>query len=400
MAQTEIASSGNGAITAPFDLPFSIEEYRGRLDRVQKEMAARGLDLMVINTPENAYWLTGFRTIGYYSYMCLMVPVEGDPIHLVRFIEKSILQGTSWVPNIEVHPDTEHYLDATVRVFNERGWNKGRIGVDLSAWYLTIADFETLKEKLPDVEWQDTSLLIETMRLIKSPAEQAYSRKAATTASEAMRATIDAIPTADTEFDLMAACYTALYKNGSEFPSLPPLVNSGIRHTFAHASAEGNPVRPDEAVHLEIGASVKRYHAANLRVAYLGQAPKLFHELTDLCRRAIEAALGQMRPGVPAENVDHAARKVIDDAGYGDKFRHKCGYSIGVALPPDWSEARAMMLRGGEKRPLEPGMIYHVLPAVFEYKEYGIGISETVLVTEDGHEVLTNVEQKLFELKA
>jgi len=392
-----MAKSESAAAT-PFDLPFSADEYQDRLRRVQHEMAARGLDLMLIHTPENTYWLTGYRTIGYYSYQCLMVPAEGDPIHLVRFIEKSILQGTSWVPNIEVHPDTEHYLDATERVLRERGWDKGRVGIDFSAWYLTIADFEALRRRLPDVEWVDTALLIETMRLIKSPAEQDYSRKAGKAASAAMRATIDTIKDGITEFDLMAACYTGLYQNGSEFPGLPPLINSGIRHTFAHASAEGNPVRSDEAVHLEIGASVKRYHAANLRVAYLGTAPKLFHDLFDLCRRAFDAALEKMRPGEPAENVDHAARKVIEDAGYGDKFRHKCGYSIGIALPPDWSEARAMMLRGGEKRPLQPGMIYHVLPSVFEYKEYGIGVSETVLVTETGHEVLTNVEQKIFEV--
>jgi Xaa-Pro dipeptidase len=103
-----------------------------------------------------------------------------------------------------------------------------------------------------------------------------------------------------------------------------------------------------------------------------------------------------MKPGNPAEAVDKAARKVIADAGYGDKFRHKAGYSIGIALPPDWSEARTMMLRGGETRPLRPGMVFHFLPAVFEYREYGVGLSETVLITENGHEILTNVEQKLF----
>ena len=106
-----------------------------------------------------------------------------------------------------------------------------------------------------------------------------------------------------------------------------------------------------------------------------------------------------MKPGTPAEDVDHAARKVIDDAGYGDKFRHKAGYSIGIALPPDWSEARTMMLRGGEKRALQPGMVYHFLPAVFEYREYGVGLSETVLITEDGHEVLTDYPRELHVVK-
>ncbi|WP_366658370.1 Xaa-Pro peptidase family protein [Fodinicurvata sp. EGI_FJ10296] len=386
-------------MTTAFDLPFSIEEYRSRVTAVQAEMARRGIDALLVHTPENIYYLTGYRTLGYYSYMMLVVPPEGDPVHLARFIEKSVLQGTSWVPNIETHPDTEHYLDATIRVLHDRGFDRGTLAVDHSAWYLTIADFNALKERLPDVKWQDSALMIETMRLIKSPAEQEYSRLAGRAASQGMRDAVEAIRDGITENEIMAAAYNGMFAMGSEFTALPPLINAGVRHTMAHATADGNAARWNEAVHLEIGASIKRYHAANLRVCHLGEPPKLFMDLTDLCRRSLEAGIAAMKPGVPAETVDHAARKVIDDAGYGDKFRHKAGYSIGIALPPDWSEARSFMLRGGEKRELQPGMVFHILPAVFEYKEYGIGLSETVLITDTGAEVLTNAEQKLFVKK-
>lgn len=382
-----------------FDLPFTLEEYRGRLEKLQAEMASRGLDLMMVHTLENAYYLTGYRTIGYYSYMALLVPSSGDPVHLSRLIEKSALQGSSWVESLEFYPDTEHYLDATVRVLKERGWDRSRIGIDKSAWYLTITDYEALRERLPDVEWVDTSLLIENMRLIKSPAEREYSRLAGQAASTGLRYALDALRGGITEDDLMAAAYQGLFSKGSEFPGLPPLINAGVRHTMAHAMAEGNPVRAGEAVYFEVGASIKRYHAAIMRIGFIGDPPKLFYDLFDICRRSLEAGLPLMKPGTPAEDVDHAARKVIDDAGYGDKFRHKAGYSIGIALPPDWSEARTMMLRGGEKRALQPGMIYHFLPAVFEYREYGVGLSETVLITEDGHEVLTNYPRELHVVK-
>jgi Xaa-Pro dipeptidase len=180
-------------MTQAFDLPFTVEEYRGRVQRVQAEMASRGLDLLMVHAPENSYYLSGYRTIGYYSYMALLVPPEGDPAHLTRFIEKSVLQGSSWVPNLETYPDTEHYLDATVRVLRERGWDRGRIGIDKSAWYLTIADYEALKERLPDVEWADCPLLVENMRLIKSPAEQEYSRRAGKAASTGMRSALAAL---------------------------------------------------------------------------------------------------------------------------------------------------------------------------------------------------------------
>jgi Xaa-Pro dipeptidase len=383
----------------PHDLPFSVDEYRARVARVQAEMAKRGIDVLMINHLENIYYLSGYRTIGYYSFMALLVPPSGDPVHLCRLIEKTVLQGTSWIDDMDLYPDTERGLDAAVRLIKERKWDRLRIGIDKSAWYLTIDDFERLQAALPGAKWVDSSLLVENMRLIKSPAEQAYSRKAGKAASEGMRSALGALRAGITEDDLMAAAYQGLFRMHSEYPGLPPLINAGVRHTMAHAMAEGNPVRQGDAVYFEVGASIKRYHAATLRIGYVGTPPKLFLDLTDLCRRSIDAGLKQMKPGNPAEAVDSAARKVIADAGYGDKFRHKAGYSIGIALPPDWSEARTMMLRGGEKRPLEPGMIYHFLPAVFEYKEYGVGLSETVLITQSGHEILTDVEQKLFVVK-
>jgi Xaa-Pro dipeptidase len=381
---------------APLDLPFSMEEYRGRLGRVHAAMAERDLDVLLVHTPENSYYLTGYRTIGYYSYACLIVPRGRDPIHLNRAIEKSVVEGTSWVPDQIVYPDTEHYLDATLRALRQEGLERGRIGIDKQAWYLTIGDYEALQARLPQVTFVDTALLIDTMRIVKAPAEQAYSRRAGRIVSAAMRHTLAAIRPGMTELDLQAEAFGALLRGGSEYQGLPPLANAGVRATMAHATAEGRRIAQGEVVYLEMAASVKRYHAAVLRCAWVGQPPARALQMTDVCRRALEAGIATMRPGVPCEEVDRACRKVVDDAGYGASFRHKAGYSIGIALPPDWSEARAIMLRGGEKRVLQPGMIFHILPACIEYQDHSVGVSHTVLITETGHEVLTDVEEKLF----
>src|SRR5262249_19540043 len=117
------------------DLPFTVDEFRGRVKRVQQEIAKRGIDVLMINHLENIYYLSGFRTIGYYSFMALFVPASGEPVHLTRLIEKTTLQGTSWIPDRELYPDTENYMDACVRVFNARGWGDSRIGIDKAAWY-------------------------------------------------------------------------------------------------------------------------------------------------------------------------------------------------------------------------------------------------------------------------
>jgi Xaa-Pro dipeptidase len=383
-------------IMPPLDLPFTTEEYRGRLRRVQAAMGERDLDLLMVHTPENSYYLTGFRSLGYYSYTVLFVPRERDPIHLNRAIEQTAVEGTSWVPNQVLYPDTEHYLDATVRVMRAEGLDRGRVGIDKQAWYLTIGDLETLQERLPGVTFVDASLLIDNMRIVKSRAEQEYSRQAGRIVSTAMQHTIDAIRPGMTDLELQAAAYGALARGGSEYQAVQPLVATGVRATMAHVTAEGRKIEQGDVVYLEMSASVKRYHAALLRCAWVGQPPAEALKLTDACRRALEAGIAAMKPGVPCEEVDRACRKVVDDAGYGASFRHKAGYSIGSALPPDWSEARAIMLRGGEKRELQPGMIFHILPACFEYRKHCGGVSATVLITESGHEVLTDLETKLF----
>src|SRR5918995_7015664 len=151
----------------PMDLPFSVDEYRSRVEGVQAEMARRGIDVLMINHLKNIYYLSGFRTIGYYSFMALFVPASGSPVHMTRLIEKTTLQGTSWIEERELYPDTENYLDAAVRVINERGWANSRIGIDKSAWYLTIDDYEKMQARLGQAKFVDGSMIVENLRLIK-----------------------------------------------------------------------------------------------------------------------------------------------------------------------------------------------------------------------------------------
>ena len=273
------------------DLPFSVAEYKARLARIEQEMDRRNVDVLMINNLENIYYLSGYRTIGYYSFMALFVVRGAGPVQMTRFDRKIRASRQSWISEVDTEylPRHRNLLDAAVRVIKERGWDTRTIGIDKTAWYLTIDDFEKLQQRLLRAKWVDTAMLIETIRLIKSPAEQAYSREAGKAASEGMRTALAALRAGITEDDLMAAAYSGLFRMHSEFPGLPPLINSGVRHTMAHAMAEGNPVRQDEAVYFEVGASIKRYHAATLRIGYVGAPPKLFYDLTDLCRRSLDA---------------------------------------------------------------------------------------------------------------
>jgi Xaa-Pro dipeptidase len=110
----------------------------------------------------------------------------------------------------------------------------------------------------------------------------------------------------------------------------------------------------------------------------------------------LNAAIETIKPGVTAGEVDAACRGKFIAAGIDQYFHHRTGYSIGIAFPPDWGEGHAMSLRSGDPAVLEPNMTFHMPPGVLVYGKYGIGFSETVRVTENGCEVLTEFPRELL----
>jgi len=110
---------------------------------------------------------------------------------------------------------------------------------------------------------------------------------------------------------------------------------------------------------------------------------------------ALNAAIGAIRPGVTSASVDEACRRPIEAAGYEPYFRKRTGYSVGSAYAPSWGEGHIISLRKDDPTLLEPGMVFHMPPALRMPHRYGVGFSETVVVTESGCEVLTRYPREL-----
>jgi Xaa-Pro dipeptidase len=115
----------------------------------------------------------------------------------------------------------------------------------------------------------------------------------------------------------------------------------------------------------------------------------------DACSLALDASIAALRPGVTAGSVHDACQRVIDDAGFEPNFRKRLGYSIGIGFAPGWGEGAFLELSRGDPTLLEAGMVFHMPPALRVYPEVGMGCSETVLVTEDGAEVLSDFPREL-----
>ena len=379
-----------------FTLPFALDEYRQRLDGLRRQMAAHGVDLLLVTTPENVTYLTGYETIGYSSFLCLVVPAERDPVLIVREMELDVARSTTWLGDFATVADTEDPVDRTRAVLKEHGPATGSVGLEQSTPFLAPNTWLRLRgEALADRPQRDCSGLVEELRRVKSPAEVRYIRRACELAGGGMAAAAAAAHQGASENELASTAFAAMVNGGSDFLASDPIVTSGPRARVAHTTFANRRLVNGDEVLIELGACQRRYFGALMRTVVVNRPDSLCRKLEAVVREALEKAVAAIRPGATCGEVDAACRDTIAAAGLQRGFRKRTGYSIGVAYAPDWGEGHIASLRPDDHTPLEPGMVFHLPPAI-RLPERCVGMSETVLVTETGHEVLTSFPRELL----
>ena len=400
-------------IATPNEAPFPREEFERRLANVRRRMSERGLRTFLTHTPENIYYLTGYQTPGYYMYQTLIVPEEQEPIVLTRLIEEVNVVAGSWIQNRATYQDTQDPAEATYRLLAEADLTGGPIGVERDSWFLSINQYERLRTLLgPNGRLLDASGLVEGLRVVKSDAEIALVRKAAVVADAGTRAAIEAIAEGRTEREVAAVTNAALIREGGEYMGLPTFMGSGPRVDLTHATWTDRRLEKGDSMFIELSGNVRRYSAALFRTVHLGNAPpKELRKAAEAAAAGLNAVIEAIRPGVTAHDVDRVNREAY--AKYGFNLGKRTGYSIGINFPPDWGEGNALSLQEGEEQALEPGMVFHVPSTVSSSRalrtagasSLGAGppvfaaVSETILVTPTGREVLTNCPPRDLILK-
>jgi Xaa-Pro dipeptidase len=377
------------------DLPFPGSEYERRVARVRTIMRQRGLDAMVVSTPENIYYLSGFTNRGYYTFQALVLPAEGEPTVVIRRLEEPAVRQLSYFKRCMVWKDTDTPVEVLGTALEEAGLRGRRVGVEQSSMFLSIAAFLRLQETL-GIPLLDASGIVESCRRVKSEAEIAYSRQAAHALNETMRLGLAAIRPGATENDVAAALYAGALRGGSEYMASQPYVKSGPRTGIPHATWAGRVIQPGDLVFIEVSCCVRRYSAAIIRTASVGTPAPEIQRAAAASIEGLERAIEAMRPGVTAGEVDAACRGAIERLGFGNAFLHRTAYSVGVGICPAWGEGHVMDIKPGDARRLEAGMIFHVVPALRLDDRTQVGVSETVLVTPSGGEPLGQVPRSLI----
>ncbi|MGI4856415.1 MAG: M24 family metallopeptidase [Janthinobacterium lividum] len=375
---------------------FAAAEYAGRVARTRALLAKANIDAMIVTGPENIFYLTGQQTPGYYTFQALVLPVEGEPVFVVRQLEYFNFIANTFIPDAQVYGDGDDPINVLVDVIQRKGWAGKRIAIDKRGWFLPIAVYEALGEKLGTIA--DGARIVEQLRAVKSAAEIDKIVTAASYVDAGMRAGLAAVKVGATENTLVAAMMSEAIAAGSEYVGMEPLVSAGPRTGVPHGTWRRRALEADAPAFLEMAACHDRYHAALMRSAWIGTARPEALDMEKVCQEALQAALDAIRPGETCEAPHLACQRVIDRAGYTDNFKKRTGYSIGIAFAPDWGEGAILSLYSGVTTLLEPGMTFHIPPALRIYGEFTVGVSETVVVTETGCRALGTIERPLLRV--
>src|SRR5690606_8022665 len=198
-------------------LAFSPEEYVRRFDLIQEAMAARGLDALLVRSPENITYLIGYETPGYYKYHCVVVPRDGEPVFLVRDFEWLNTPEFAWSTRIAKVFDWDHPPSVTANVLLQLGLGSGkRIGVEKQNFFYTVDEHETLSRDLPQNEFVDATQILWDARMIKSAEEVAMMRRSAALVDKAMLAGYDATRPGATGDHINAIVNKTLLEEGGE----------------------------------------------------------------------------------------------------------------------------------------------------------------------------------------
>ena len=364
--------------------PFGADDYRARMERAARSAAEAGLAGLLVAPGPDLVWLTGYAPTAVTERLTLLVLAPGqDPVLVVPTLEApdaakavgaSALTLRDWTDGKDPYAATAALLDAG-----------GRFGISDNAWAMHLLG---LQKALPGTSYASLTEALPMLRAVKDTAELEL-LAAAGAAADATFEEIRKVAFGGRRESEVAADLAGLLRRFGHSQVDFTIVASGPNGANPHHEVGDRVIERGDMVVLDFGGLKDGYGSDTSRTVHVGEPNDEERRVHDLVRAAQEAGFRAVRPGVPCQEVDRAARAVIADAGYGEYFIHRTGHGIGVTThePPYMIE--------GEEQPLVPGMCFSVEPGVYLPGRFGVRIEDIVTVTEDGGRRLNDTTREM-----
>jgi Xaa-Pro aminopeptidase len=354
-----------------------------RFDRVRRRLDDLGLDALLLSMGADLPWLTGYTAMPLERLTMLVLPADGDATLVVPRLE---------APRVDEKPDLfavrpwEETEDPVVIVTGLLG-SRRSFAVSDRAW---AAPLLALQASLPDAKWQPASIVTGPLRAVKEPAEIVALRNAASAADRVATALVEG------EIELIGRTEAAvsreigerLLEEGHQRVNFA-IVGSGPNAASPHHEPGARVIGRDESVVCDFGGTLDGYCSDITRTVFTGEPPAEFRDLYAVLEHAQAEAVGAACAGIPCEDVDAIARRIITEGGYGPNFVHRTGHGIGL------EEHEDPYIVAGNCERLTVGNAFSIEPGIYIEGKWGARIEDIVVVNEYGPDAINTVDHSL-----
>jgi Xaa-Pro aminopeptidase len=364
--------------------PFTAEDFAGRMRRAAEQAQAAGLTGVLVTPGPDLVYLAGYAPVAITERLTVLVlQANREPAMILPNLERSDAEAapsagtialTDWADGSDPYAAAAKLLDPA-----------GSYAISDSAWALQLLG---LQQSLPNTHHVSMSSALPTLRAVKDADELERLAAAGKAADACFEELLGVRFAGRKETEVAADLADLLIEHGHSQVDFT-VVGSGPNGANPHHEAGDRTIQDGDMIVLDFGGLKDGYGSDTSRTIHVGEPTDEEREIHDIVRSAQQAGYEAVRPGVECQEIDRAARRVITDAGHGERFIHRTGHGIGLTThePPYMVE--------GESHALEPGMCFSIEPGIYLPERFGVRIEDIVTVTEDGGRRLNNTTREM-----
>ena len=363
-----------------------------RLLELQERTTAAGLDCVAVLPGPNMRYLSGLQFHLSERPIVAFFPVDNTPAIVLPEFEAGKLAAAPYpfIP-FTYGEDDRSRLEAFQQAVAHLELVDSLVGVE--ARRMRVLELRLVERFASNSRFEPAEEVLASLRMTKDADEIRHMRRAADIAERALAAALKTVRIGMTEKELAAELVASLLREGTDLP-LPfePIVASGPNSALPHATVSERNLRAGDLLTLDWGAASEAYFSDLTRTFAIGQIEPELARIYEAVKAANEAGQAAIRPGVAAQEVDRAGRRVIEEAGYGEYFIHRIGHGLGL------EEHEEPYMREGNEERLQVGMTFTVEPGIYLPGRGGVRIEDNVVVTESGSATLNSMSRELRTL--
>ncbi len=364
-----------------------------RLSRLAELQQSAGMDAIALVPGANLFYFTGVHY--HLSERPIIALFPASPKQPPALVVPAFEAGKALHGPVPIAWRVYSYLDGQEpqgcmdQAVHEMGLAGKEIGVEPTQ--MRVLESTMLSTGAPGVRLVPADGLIKQLRMTKDSDEIACMRRAAKIPERVLAEAVRRIKPGMTESQVAGIFMSVSFEQNPQEPASPPLVQTGLSAAFPHALAGGRKVQPGDLMVVDFGAVLDGYCSDITRTVAISEEPNdEMKHIYEVVKQANAAGRAAVRPGLLAEEVDAAARAVIERAGYGVYFSHRTGHGLGL----EGHEAPYMVK--GDTTVLQPGMTFTVEPGIYIEGKGGVRIEDDMVVTAEGGESLTSFSRDLI----